>query len=315
VAGLQIKIEWTHVERRWHQLPSIDRRILWGALVFSLLLHFLSWIGTGWVEQRRPHAPIATVKIRNVSSDEKKLLERMKNESAQAKRILETPLTPTEAPKLPSRAGAQDHATKRETKLSKKMLNNSKAMEAGSQPGDKQNKSISSERKPQSVIAPQIFTGPGTMLFGPRKEKPRNTYERLLPDKSADVFSKPKGGYMEHIDNDIAEGDRIDMNTTSFRYISYFSGLRKQIELVWIYPSDAIQRGLQGAVQLEMIIEKDGRVSKVRVVQSSGYSTLDDNMLKTIKLASPFAPLPKGWGKERLVVTGSFHYVLSYAGH
>jgi len=64
-----------------------------------------------------------------------------------------------------------------------------------------------------------------------------------------------------------------------------------------------------------MVIEKDGRVSRVRIVQSSGYTSLDENMVKTIKLASPFAPLPKTWGKERLVVTGSFHYILTYASH
>ena len=85
--------------------------------------------------------------------------------------------------------------------------------------------------------------------------------------------------------------------------------------MVWIYPSEAVRRGLQGAVQLEMVIEKDGRVSRVRIVQSSGYTSLDENMVKTIKLASPFAPLPKTWGKERLVVTGSFHYILTYASH
>lgn len=70
------------------------------------------------------------------------------------------------------------------------------------------------------------------------------------------MFAKPNGGYLENIDADVAEGDRIDMNTSSFKFISYFTGLRKQIELVWVYPLDAAQRGLQGVVQLEMVIEK-----------------------------------------------------------
>ena len=153
------------------------------------------------------------------------------------------------------------------------------------------------------------------MSIGTHTKTPRNAYEKLLPDRSYDVFNKPNGGYMEHVDAEAAEGDRIDMNTSSFKFISYFTGLRKQIELVWIYPADAAQRGLQGIVQLEMIIEKNGRVSKVRVIESSGYVSLDDSMVETIKLASPFAPLPKAWGKERLVITGSFHYILSYASH
>lgn len=300
-------------------MPAIDRRIVIGAILISLLLHTLSWLGTGWVSEHKPINPAQSVKIRNVTAAEKKLLEKLKNETTQAQKILETPLAPTEAPKLPSRAGAQDHATQKETKLARKYLNNSTGQEAGPRAGESMPQKPAAAAAPPEkavpLVTPQIFTGPGTMVFGSQREKPRNNYERLLPDKTSDVFSKPTGGYMEHIDDDIAEGDRIDMNTTSFRYISYFSGLRKQIELVWIYPSEAIRRGLQGAVHLEMTIEKDGRVSKVKVVRSSGYSSLDDNMLKTIKLAAPFAPLPKGWRKERLVVTGSFHYVLSYAGH
>jgi protein TonB len=240
----------------------------------------------------------------------------MKKDATDAKRIIETKQDETEAPKHPTSLGAQDHATQKETKLAKKLMKNTKALDAGPEAGEqKQPKVAAMAKPPASKAIPQVFTGPGTMAIGTRRDKPRNAYESLLPDKSNDVFAKPNGGYMEHIDADVADGDRVDMNTSSFRYISYFTGLRKQIELVWIYPADAVQRGLQGAVQLEMTIEKDGRVSKVRVIESSGYATLDENMLKTIKLASPFAPLPKGWGKERLIVTGSFHYILSYASH
>lgn len=315
MAGLRIKLEWTRIERRWNQLPSFDRRIIWGALLVSLLIHFLSWIGTGFMERRRPLLPAPPVKFREMTAEEKKLMDRLKNESALAKQVIETPLIPTEAPKKPSVFGAQDHATERETKIAPKRISNTKGLDASNQTPQPRSQPKSAGETAAAKAKPQVFTGPGTMVFGDRKTKPRNGYEKLLPDTSSDVFSKPNGGYMEHVSADVAEGDRIDMNTTSFRYISYFTGLRKQIEMVWIYPVEAIQRGLQGAVQLEMTIEKDGRVSKVRVLQSSGYASLDDNMLKTIKIASPFAPLPKGWGKERLVITGSFHYVLSYAGH
>jgi protein TonB len=255
-----------------------------------------------------------------MTSEEKKLLEKMKKDSFAAQRIIETPQTPTAAPKVPSSLGAQDHATERETKMKERMLSNSKGQDATNKrassdatiaPQPKLSSTAPTKADPKSLT----FSGPGTMAIGSNKTRPKTSYERLLPDKSKDVFSKSSTGYMEHIDAKVAEGDRVDMNTTSFKYISYFSGLRKQIELVWIYPAEAIQRGLQGAVQLEMTIEKDGRVSKVKLVESSGFQTLDDNMLRTIKSASPFAPLPKAWGKERLVVTGSFHYILSYTGH
>ncbi len=307
------------MEKRWRQLPMVDKRILWVALFISILVHMISWLGSDWVGRRPLVRAVDSVKIRSITNEEKKLLERLKKDSFAARRIIETPQTPTAAPKTTASLGAQDHATERETKLKEKILSNSKGQDAI-------NKTTSDAAKPMreaaatanpssSYIKPLVSAGPGTMVIGTTKPRPKTAYEKLLPDKTKDVFSKSSTGYMERIDANVADGDRVDMNTTSFKYISYFSGLRKQIELVWIYPAEAIQRGLQGAVQLEMTIEKDGRVSKVRLVESSGYETLDDNMLRTIKSASPFAPLPKAWGKQRLVVTGSFHYILSYAGH
>ena len=316
VAIVRIKIEWARSDRKWHAIPAIDRRFLWGALLLSLLIHSLSWITTNFISHDSANVLPNKVKLRDLTQAEKKLLKSLQNDAVNAKRVLETQQAKTEAPTAPSSLGAQDHKTSKETKLAKNLLKNSKALDAGPKSGETtEEKRATAPQKPIAKIIPQIFDGPGTLAFNQKRDKPRTNYERLLPDKSKDVFATSKGGYMEHVDADVAESDRIDMNTTSFRYISYFTGLRKQIELVWIYPSEAAQRGLQGAVQLEMTIEKDGRVSKARVVESSGYETLDNNMLKTIKMASPFAPLPKGWGKERLVITGSFHYVLSYSSH
>ena len=317
MAGFRIKVEWTHSERQWRELPSIDRRVLWGALILSILFHFFSWISSGWIHHQYPAQNPVPVKIRSLTQTEKKLLEKMKQTTADPKHIVETKLTETAPPILPSSLGAQDHATLKETKLAKKILNHSKSQDPAATPGENHKAPSLAQTRPTTTIKsiPEIFTGPGTMSIGTHTKTPRNAYEKLLPDRSYDVFNKPNGGYMEHVDAEAAEGDRIDMNTSSFKFISYFTGLRKQIELVWIYPADAAQRGLQGIVQLEMIIEKNGRVSKVRVIESSGYVSLDDSMVETIKLASPFAPLPKAWGKERLVITGSFHYILSYASH
>lgn len=317
MAGLRIKVEWTDSNRKWHELPSLDRRILLGALLLSLFFHFFSWISSGWVHDNYPQQNISQVKIHSLTKDEKKLLEKLKRSIVDPTNIVETKLATTAPPIAPTSLGEQDHATLKETKLAKKILNQTKAQDAATTAGENQKTSALAQAQPANIpkSIPLTFTGPGTMSIGTRKNNTRNVYEKLIPDRSTDVFSKPNGGYLENIDADVAEGDRIDMNTSSFKFISYFTGLRKQIELVWIYPSDAAQRGLQGVVQLEMVIEKNGRVSKIRIIESSGYVSLDDSMVETIRLASPFAPLPKAWGKERLVITGSFHYILSYASH
>ena len=101
------------------------------------------------------------------------------------------------------------------------------------------------------------------------------------------------------------------MNTTEFRFIGYFSSMRKSIELVWGYPGDAVRRQMQGVVELEFQVNKDGSTKTIKVLQSSGHAILDKNIVKAIKTAQPFAPLPKSYVKNKLVVTASFHYVLS----
>ncbi len=232
------------------------------------------------------------------------------NDLLAGKKVLETPQVETEPPKSSDFVGEKDHTAVKETKIAKRLLTNDRSLD----PGVKGKKEAVDTTK--SLPTPrQIISGTGTLAIPGTTAAPRNNYEKLLPSREKDVFGSPTAGYAEYIDSDIPEGDRIDMNTTSFRYISYFTGMRKAIEMVWIYPREAIERGLQGEVQLELIIEKDGKVSKVRVLNSSGYAVLDDNMVKTIKLASPFAPLPKGWKKDRIQVTGAFHYILSYGAH
>ena len=290
---IQIKIEWQREQRKWTTLPISDRRILWAALLLSLLIHMMSWVGTRYAPHTLPSSKESKVKFRDLTAQEKKKLKELSKDAADAKHIIETKQAETAPPVNPTSLGVQDHRTDKETKLAKKMLNSSKALDAGLKSGENKTAASKPKEKPTHAIIPQVMTGPGTLSFSNKEHKPRTNYEKLLPDKSSDVFASPQGGYMDDVNANVAEGDRIDMNTASFRYISYFTGLRKQIEMVWIYPQDAVQRGLQGAVQLEMTIEKDGRVSKARVIESSGYQSLDDNMLKTIRLASPFAPLPK----------------------
>ncbi len=320
MSGFRIKIVVTRNEQSWHNLPSVHPKILLVTLLVSFLIEHGSWMGAAFIKTPIANTANDTIKIRSMTAQERSILDSDQKKIEKAKRVIETKQVPTARPKIPTSLGSQDHIAPKETRIADQRLDRSKASDPAPSPGVGRGIDTPSQQKPKEhsqpqKVVPKVMAGPGQMAVDPEKKDPSKLYDKLLPSNAAEVFSQPRGGFVEPIDKMVAEGDRVDMNTTNFRYISYFSGLRKQIEMVWIYPSEAIRRGLQGAVQLEMVIEKDGRVSKVRVVQSSGYTTLDENMLKTIRLASPFAPLPKSWGKERLVVTGSFHYILSFASH
>ena len=47
-----------------------------------------------------------------------------------------------------------------------------------------------------------------------------------------------------------------------------------------------------GVVVMRITVARDGRLLDVSLVKSSGFPTLDNGVMDTIRQASPYAPLP-----------------------
>ncbi len=301
------------------------KSVIFWALAISLLIHGLTLVKLGYFSEKR--VKLRQAKIRSQSKKPvrvritQKTPKKIKKDPKEAKKILETPLQKTEPPDNPSRLGAQDHKTKKETKVVRKRKK-PKGLDAAQASPFKKSKIIGKGNgipKPpaqKSISNPfkrrvTKFAKEGKVAIKKSSfAKKRNVYESLLP-KANELGGQIRKGYQDFITDDLAVADKIDMNTSEFRFIGYFSSMRKSIELVWGYPSDAVRRHLQGIVELEFHVNKDGSTKKIRVVQSSGHKVLDKNIVSAIKTAQPFAPLPKSYNKKKLVVTASFHYVLS----
>jgi protein TonB len=318
----------THKVTMFTGVPKQGWYWIFAGIILSLLLHIISIIELP-NHGRNPLLPAP--KSKSKLDDVKVNVVTKKKPSPQndiQKKILETPLEPTAAPTKDSRLGSQDHIAEKETKIDSriprptaadpgqlgrdlKTQTEKKISAVKPKPMTITPKSVETERKqPNIVLAPD-----GTVIApGFERLKPRNKYESLLPN-AAELQNQVAAGYADHIDDDVATGDKIDMNTSNFRFIGYFTSFRKAFENVWVYPSEAVRRGLQGVTHVEFTIERDGKVSKIKVVQTSGHKILDVAVVEAIRLASPLGPLPTGYGKDRLTVTGSFTYVLtSYAG-
>lgn len=119
-------------------------------------------------------------------------------------------------------------------------------------------------------------------------------------------------GFENSDDLNLPEEDTVNLNTREFRYISYFAKLKSKIELVWNYPSLSIMRGEQGTVKLKFTIRADGTLEDVKVIESSGYTLLDEEAVRAVKVASPYPPFPPSWGLKRLHIIGEFNYILGY---
>lgn len=306
-----------------NQLPPPSRKILVGAVVLSALIHLLSYIKLedfGALDrERRDKSQQERVTVRVVPKQAPEITEKSR-ESDEPKRILEARQEETEAPDDARYHGAVDHRTDRETRV----IPNPNAGR-GLDPGDggrderttaekppSEPPALAEESPPDEVeqeIKPGLAIGPGLS-----RRQPRNAYESLMPSAN-DLRGEVQAGYQDYIDEDLEVGNRIDINTTNYRYMSYFINMRKAFELVWTYPAEAARRGMQGVVRVQFTIMKDGSVEQIQVVQSSGHKILDDAVVEALRLSSPYAPLPGSYEEDELPVTGSFRYVLSsFAG-
>ncbi len=301
-------------------LPNHGLKIIAVMIGLSAFIHLMSYVNLNYFFS----AP-ASLSLSKAPPVKIRIVEKKKTpgESQQQKQIVETPLPKTQKPKDPAFAGAQDHATEKETRLAKEMERR-KAANAG-QFGTKQDLQVQQQAKEQQmqeksqsneVKAVTKDSNTGIAITAGKKSPKSELYEKLMP-KQQDLHGQLDAGYQDFVDESIDAGDRIDINTSEFRYISYFTTMRKAIELVWNYPIEAAQKGLQGEVGLEFTINKDGSTSRIKVVRSSGYVMLDKAIVDAIRLASPFSPLPENFNKPKLTVRGSFRYVLTNyaAGH
>lgn len=115
---------------------------------------------------------------------------------------------------------------------------------------------------------------------------------------------------LNEVPRHIEEGKEVSLNTTEFKYVSYFSKLKRKIKMVWKYPETARVKGLQGTLTLRFTLNGDGSLRDVKVVQSSGYQILDEGAVEAVKKAAPFYSIPGVLG-DNLVIVADFQYQLS----
>ena len=215
-------------------------------------------------------------------------------------RILETKQTKTEAPTNARYAGITTHKAKKEQIVRKRPT------PTLGDAAQKTRQGTATKQKPKLQIS---------------KKKPKKKafdQKSLVKKQNSSVFSKALAmareqnmqTFQETVDEDLPEGEILDLSTNDYRYIGYFIRLRKEISLNWVYPLVAARRGQQGKVYVLFSIERDGKVSYIKVLESSGHTLLDEAVIATLKDSSPFAPLPENYTEKRMNIRGYFNYIL-----
>ncbi|MGA1846596.1 energy transducer TonB [Deferribacter abyssi] len=138
--------------------------------------------------------------------------------------------------------------------------------------------------------------------------------KKLTKDQVASILN-PKSiisKYAEKSEAGSKEGeDDVDVRMMKYKYASYFKKFERRLYQVWHYPRNSAQRGEEGTVKIKFTILKDGTITNIRILQSSGYPYLDKEAVRALKKMKGI-PLPDSYGLKRLNVTGYFVYRLNY---
>jgi TonB family protein len=104
---------------------------------------------------------------------------------------------------------------------------------------------------------------------------------------------------------DVKEGDRTLLNTKEFVYFSYFRRIRQRLEVAWnsklhstlegyVYGGRRLANDHDYVTGVVVVLDRNGKITAVRVMQGSGAHDLDDAAVGAFNEAGPFPDPPSG---------------------
>ncbi len=105
----------------------------------------------------------------------------------------------------------------------------------------------------------------------------------------------------------------LTFDTSEFKHRGYMRMLKGKIENIWKYPKEAARHGISGDLYVRFSIKRDGMIGEVELIRTSGYRDLDEAVIKALKDAEPFWPLPEDYEEDNLEIKGHFIYILGGA--
>ncbi|HEX8152297.1 MAG TPA: TonB family protein [Thermoanaerobaculia bacterium] len=106
-----------------------------------------------------------------------------------------------------------------------------------------------------------------------------------------------------------AEAGPLSFETKWFDWGDYAQSMVSRIRIQWYSQMPPLVRtGMKGNVTIRFVIHRDGRISDVEILESSGIPPYDFAARKAIEAASPLNPLPKDFPNPDERVVAIFYY-------
>jgi protein TonB len=142
---------------------------------------------------------------------------------------------------------------------------------------------------PQTPVKPARTPGEGLA------DSLRNL-QRYLSD---DNFSNPNGGQAEQDAQISFDSKGVDFGWWLRRFVA-------QVKSNWFIPEAAMI--LKGRVVITLHIHRNGTISDVQVISSSGHSSLDTAAVNALRGSNPTVALPAEYPEDKVLFTVTFFY-------
>ncbi len=148
-------------------------------------------------------------------------------------------------------------------------------------------------------------TQPGEDLLVRRQPEPTNL-ARLFP--RADRMARLEENYRKKYGPEVEEGDTKFLDSDDIQFGSFLRRFETAVYGVWNYPEEAARQGIEGMTPVRITFNRKGEIEKVDVLESSGSSILDNEVLRTLHHIGPVGSLPKGYTKDKFYLIAFFQY-------
>jgi len=124
----------------------------------------------------------------------------------------------------------------------------------------------------------------------------RTDEKNLLPNEPADPLN---------------DQETVSLETKDKKYTSFFAMIKQSLMQHWKYPPEARSSLIEGTLTALFSLERNGKLIEASIIQTSGYSILDNEAARAINSAAPFPPFPESITVSRLNILATFDYRLT----
>lgn len=220
--------------------------------------------------------------------------------------LTDLPLLPPEKPLDKARPSDQDQRVARETAPHPKPATPPVKQAAPSRtaPG--------STGKPDRATSPTL---PGSSVGELLRRKPQQSGDGggtgiLKPDllPSARRMAQMENNFRRRFADEIEDGSTHFLNTDNVQLGSFLRRFETAVYGVWRYPQEAAMQGIEGVTPVRITFNRNGEITNVKLLDSSGSRILDDEVFRTLRLIGPMGNLPRSYEKDEFHLIAFFQY-------